>query len=64
MTKQKLYTFLGLYVGPVIGFFAVLFIVPKLLGLPFVLVVVLACLFAIYEFFIMKRILQRVDWDT
>jgi len=49
MTKRKFYTFFGLVMGPIIGFFAVLYIGASLMKLPLVLVVVFACLFAIYE---------------
>ena len=63
MTKQKIYTIFGLYVGPVIGFFAVLFIGTNFFEAPLALIVVFACLFAIYEFFMMKYILRKVDWD-
>ncbi len=64
MTKQHIYSIIGLHVGPAVGFFVALFIGASFFKIPLVLAVVLACLFAIYEFFIMKRILQRVDWDT
>lgn len=64
MTKQHIYSIIGLYVGPAVGFFVALFIGASFFKIPLVLAVVLACLFAIYEFFIMKRILQKVDWDT
>jgi len=63
MTKRKFYTFFGLVMGPIIGFFAVLYIGASLMKLPLVLVVVFACLFAIYEFFIVKMMLRRVNWD-
>lgn len=64
MTKQKLYTFLGLYVGPVIGFFGVLYLGVSLFKAPLIVVVVFAGLFAAYEFYIMRVILRRVDWDA
>ena len=64
MTKREFYTFFGLVLGPIIGFFAVLYIGASLMNLPLVLVVVFACLFAIYEFFIVKILLRRMDWDT
>lgn len=64
MTKRQIYTIIGLYVGPAVGFFAALFIGASVFKIPLVLAVVLACLFAIYEFFIMKRILNRVKWDS
>jgi len=64
MTKRQIYTIIGLYIGPVVTFFWGLFFLAFLFELPLVLAVVLACLFAIYEFFIVKRILNRADWDT
>ena len=64
MTKQKIYTIVGLYIGPAVGFLVVLFMGASFFKIPLVLAVVLASLFAIYEFFIMKRVLNRVMWDT
>ena len=64
MAKQKIYTIIVLYIAPVFGFFVVLFMGASMFNLPLVLAVVLACFFAIYEFFIMKRILNRMDRES